>query len=221
MPPPAVEGEFHRVTGERRVLNPEARHRHVALGDVLARLRVALGLVLPPFVVLWVRAPASASLAETHVTSGRVRVYIRDDLPAPAAFAAALHELQHVADHALVDRLSPDELERRAERFAARAGGATTMKETITMGNTTPTVTDPVARRAALGARGRAIADRIERERRLPTARERREFDAILRELDTLPRRPGLHVFCGGAWLPESTWTSRCARCGSILFGRN
>lgn len=190
----------------------------------------ALGLVLPAHVVLWVQAPGAGALAETHVRNGeRVAIYMRADLGPHQTFAATLHELQHVADRDLVDRLPAAELEDRAVAFAARALHAYEGRTITTMPTTTNGLQD--ARRAALGREGHAIADRAERERRLLTPSERRRFDEILVALGP-PRRaasplapaapgPRRHLMCGGAVFgpPGALW-GRCFGCGAVVLGR-
>ena len=89
-----------------------------------ARAR-ALGVKLPPLLVLWRYAPAAGTLAETHVdaNSPRVKIYVRDDLDPAQGYEAMLHELQHAADHDLIraGRTSVAKLEYRAEAFTAWA----------------------------------------------------------------------------------------------------
>ena len=83
-----------------------------------------LGLALPPFVLLWVRASGATVLGETEVSTSRfVHVYLRDDLGARGTYDTTLHELQHVADRDLIraGRMSVDALERRADAFVAYA----------------------------------------------------------------------------------------------------
>lgn len=102
-------------------LHPDPR-LEAAVRAATARAR-AMGLTLPPFLVFFVKAPASAALGETVVSAGRrVTVYLRHDLFPRGAYAAMLHELQHATDHELIraGRLSPAELERRAEAFVHR-----------------------------------------------------------------------------------------------------
>jgi hypothetical protein len=95
-----------------------------AAAAAIARAR-ELGLVLPPFITLWVRAPGHSSLAETTVwkrAGSTVHIYIRDDLRPDEVFETMLHELQHAADHALVREAVPTRtLERRADAFACYA----------------------------------------------------------------------------------------------------
>jgi hypothetical protein len=79
---------------------------------------------LPPFILLWVRAPSATVLGETVISTGRfVHVYLRDDLGPVSTFETTLHELRHVADRDLIraGRMSVDALERRADAFVTYA----------------------------------------------------------------------------------------------------
>ena len=100
-------------------VDPESEN---AMYAALARAR-ELGLVLPPYVVLWVDAPCAEILAQTVVqpSLAHVRIFLRNDLGPRCTYETTLHELQHVADAPRFDELSPAERERRAEAFAASA----------------------------------------------------------------------------------------------------
>ena len=92
----------------------------------MARAR-ALGLTLPPYLVLWVRAPGADCNAQTHTPKkgqkGYARIYLRDDLSAEQTYETMLHELAHVADARILGSLG-DVAEERAETFVARASQA-------------------------------------------------------------------------------------------------
>jgi len=96
---------------------------NAAMFAAMARAR-ALGLTLPPYLVLWVRAPGADTNAQTNASKkGHARIYLRDDLGPHKTYEAMLHELQHVSDARIVGSLG-DVAEERAEAFVARASQA-------------------------------------------------------------------------------------------------
>ena len=82
---------------------------------------------LPPFEIVWVRAP-SGYLGETdfYGHNGHIEIRLRADLPARECEAATfregllivLHELGHVADARIIERMTHQEAESRAWAFA-------------------------------------------------------------------------------------------------------
>jgi hypothetical protein len=200
----------------------EALHRAVARGRELLPF-----MQFPKFI--WFHDPLCRNAGLTRyydVDISPTMVYLNDQLNPDELYRVVLHELRHVGDADIVRCLSRAAAERRAEEFVARAIGSSQERSEIMNTNSV------AARRRALVARGHAINNLAERQRRHLTASEQREFDALLFELEGLdavaraPRRPPLlaelprHWTCRGAGslqpLDHVPGFSKCNYCGTV-----
>jgi hypothetical protein len=175
-------------------------------------------LQLPPYRIVWVANAGRVTRGATSYETP-VKIYLNNLLSVDEVHEVVLHELQHAADHAFVhgpiNHAAYLHLERRAIRFAERHIAEATKEEP--MDNR---MNPEAAGRAALIAEGRAIAERVERQRRRFNPMERARCDEILTALGGHPmqRAPGTaplrwHAGCGGA-----VFNRRCFMCGQWVF---